>query len=68
MQRVVCLACLLQFPKVDGLKTALRNDAANVTLRDFSGPNRLSLIPIDKTAPDQSMEKLLTAYSARWIC
>lgn len=50
---------------MDGPKTTTRNDAAGMTLRDFSGSNRVSLIPIDKTAPDQSTGKLPTAYSAR---
>jgi hypothetical protein len=40
----------LQFPNMDGPRTTTRNDAADVTLRDFSGSNRLSLIPIDQTA------------------
>jgi hypothetical protein len=55
----------LQFPKLDGPKTITRNDAANVTFRDFGGSNRLSLILIDQTAPDQSMRKLPIAYFAR---
>lgn len=33
---------------MDGPKTTSRNDAAGMTLRDFSGSNRLPLIPIDK--------------------
>jgi hypothetical protein len=40
----------LQFPNMDGPKTTIRNDAADVTLRDFGGSKRLSLIPIDQTA------------------
>jgi hypothetical protein len=40
----------LQLPNMDGPKTTIRNDAADVTLRDFGGSNRLPLIPIDQTA------------------